>query len=79
MDSAAIHSEPSAVGFSFFRVYTADKVPVCDIFASVMGNVCFADESDDGCVLDAAPYTLGKETELVGRGDGPLATTDRVL
>ena len=66
------------VGFGFLGVYVADKAPVCDIFAMVMGNVCIADESDGVSSTDAAPDPLGKVAKFIGGGDGPLALVDGV-
>ena len=79
MDTLATHCELSVVGFSIFGVYAADKAPVRDIFAPVVGNVCFVDESDGVCALDVTSYTLGKATKFIGRGDGPLSMIDPVL
>ena len=73
MVSVATHGEPSVAGFSLFGAYPADKVPVRDIFALVVVNDCFPDESDGVCALDVASYTLGKVTEFIGGGDGPLS------
>ena len=66
------------VGFSFFGVHVADKVPICYIFATVVGNVGFADELDCVSTLDVAAYTLGKVPKFVGGGDGPLSLIVRV-
>jgi hypothetical protein len=79
IDSVTAHGEASAVGFCLFRAYFAYKVPICDVFATVVGNVGFADESNGVSALDAVAYTLGKVTKFVGGGDGPLSLIARVL
>ena len=78
IDAITAYGEASAVGFSFLRAYGADEAPVCDVFGRVMGNVCFADESDGVTSPDAAQDPLSKATEIVGGGDGPIALVDGV-
>ena len=79
IDAVTANGEARAVGFGFLRVYGANKASVCDVFAMVMRNVCFADESDGVSAPDAAPDSLGEATEFVGGGLAPGVLVSRMF
>lgn len=61
-----MHSHMGVIGLFFLHVYGANKMYVCDVFPTDIGNFGFMNELNDDVSFYTTCHPLGKAPESVG-------------
>ena len=72
VDAISTHDKAGAVGIVLFWSDGADELPVCDVVEAVAWDVLFAYKQDGISAFHLSTDAIGKSTELIGGGLGPI-------
>jgi hypothetical protein len=72
VDAVAANDKASTIRFLLFRADSAHKLPICDIFESIFGDVVPVDKVYSVGAFNAVTHTIHHTTEFICRGLGPI-------
>ena len=78
IDFVATNNKSRSVWFLLFRVHGTYERAISDIAPTICGHSRFGDELDGVGTFDPATNSVGKASEFIGRGEGPVGMVFRV-